>query len=64
MALIEILLSPNGQISGALNCTTTQCSFNDEYENLAKQESMKDKVAELRKMLQAGWRTAMPPTRN
>ena len=37
--------------------------FNDENENLAKQESMKDKVAELRKMLQAGWRVAMPPTR-
>ena len=35
--------------------------FNDDNENLAKKESMAEKVDELRKILRAGWRAAMPP---
>ena len=35
--------------------------FNDENENLAKQANMAEKVEEFRKMIQAGWRAAMPP---
>ena len=35
--------------------------FNDENENLATLANMTEKVQELRKTLQAGWRAAMPP---
>ena len=43
------------------NHTTSGEFFNDENANLAKQANMTEKVTELRKMLQAGWRAAMPP---
>ena len=35
--------------------------FNDENENLAMQANMTETVEELRKILRAGWRAAMPP---
>ena len=35
--------------------------FNDENTNLAKKPEMKSTVTELRKILQAGWRAALPP---
>ena len=35
--------------------------FNDENTNLADTKEMQDTVQELRKVLQAGWREAMPP---
>ena len=38
--------------------------FNDENANLANVKEMQDTVRELRKILQAGWREAMPPTNN
>ena len=38
--------------------------FNDENTNLAKKPEMKSTVDELRKMLQAGWRAALPPEDN
>ena len=35
--------------------------FNDENANLADVKEMQEKVKELRKILQAGWREAVPP---
>lgn len=35
--------------------------FNDENINIASQTAMQDTVEELRKLVQAGWRTALPP---
>ncbi|XP_011405536.1 PREDICTED: iduronate 2-sulfatase-like [Amphimedon queenslandica] len=41
--------------------STPTTLFNDENANLAYKPEMKDTVEELRKMLQAGWRHALPP---
>ena len=41
--------------------STPVAFFNDENTNLAKQANMTDKVKELRAMLKAGWRAALPP---
>ena len=38
--------------------------FNDDNRNLAGMQNMTEKVAELRKILQAGWREALPPPDN
>ena len=35
--------------------------FNDDNENLASRPDMQEKVQEMRKILQSGWRAAMPP---
>lgn len=43
------------------NHTMPVRSFNDENENLANLANMTEKVQDFRKMLQAGWRAAMPP---
>ena len=43
------------------NHTKPTVFFNDENTNLAKKPEMKSTVDELRKMLQAGWRAALPP---
>ena len=42
--------------------TTPSTFFNDENVNLADKPEMKQVVEELRKMLQAGWRSSLPPT--
>ena len=43
--------------------STPTVFFNDENENLAKQPDMMERVQEMRKMLQSGWRAAMPPAK-
>ena len=42
--------------------TNTESFFNDENVNLADKPEMKETVTEIRKILQAGWRAALPPT--
>jgi hypothetical protein len=44
------------------NHTFPAVFFNDENVNLANMKEMQQTVQELRKVLQAGWREAMPPT--
>ena len=44
------------------NHTQQAVFFNDENENLANKPEMQSLVSELRKMLRAGWRAALPPT--
>ena len=43
------------------NHTQQTVFFNDENENLANKPEMQSLVSELRKMLRAGWRAALPP---
>jgi hypothetical protein len=40
----------------------TATFFNDENANLADQPEMKETIAELRKLLQAGWKGSLPPS--
>jgi hypothetical protein len=40
----------------------TATFFNDENINLADRPEMKETVAELRKLLQAGWKGSLPPS--
>ena len=48
-------------IRDSYNHTEPVVFFNDENVNLAVKPEMKSLVEDLRHMLQAGWRAALPP---
>jgi hypothetical protein len=51
----------SGAQSSSYNHTQSVVFFNDENVNLAGKPEMKSLVEELRRMLQAEWRAALPP---
>ena len=61
---LQLMKISNAEVWGTelYDHTTPSTFFNDENVNLADKPEMKQVVEELRKMLQAGWRSALPPT--